>query len=146
MKEELISFAHAILAKEKGFDWDVLHTYRDGKLDYEDYYDGYIDELYYNANGINRTKFKEIISAPTQAVLLRWLREKHNIDVVISPERYPRGVNYCVQAQKFDFTADPELFLNFVAKGSGWFNDNNEYDSYEKSLEKGLFEGLKLIK
>ena len=51
MKEELITYETAKLAKKKGFDWDVLHSYRDGKLDFEDYYQGTIDEMYFNANG-----------------------------------------------------------------------------------------------
>lgn len=111
MKEQLITFETAKLAKEKGFRLLV---------DFESSY-------------------------PTQSLLQKWLREKHNIDVVISPERYSNGVNYLVQAQKWDLNADPEVNLNFVIKGSCWYNDNHEYPTYEEALEKGLQEALKLI-
>lgn len=81
----------------------------------------------------------------TQSLLQRWLREIHQIDVVISPERYSNGVNYCVQAQKFDLN-EGCITQNFIVEGSYWFNDNHEYPTYEEALEKGLQEGLKLIK
>ena len=120
--------------KEKGFDWDVLHSYRDGKLDYEDYFRGTIDELYFNANGRNITKFKEIISAPTQSLLQRWLREVHNTIVEITWQMCSTGYEYAV----IDMNNPPE------------YNDDIEritsFKTYEEALEEGLLEALKLIK
>jgi hypothetical protein len=85
------------------------------------------------------------ISAPTQTSLHKWLREAHNIDVVINPERYSTGINYCVQALKWDLTVDPKKHENFVVKGTMWHNGNGEYTTYELALEKGLQLGLSLI-
>ena len=127
MEEELISFETAKLAKEKGFDWDILHTYRDGKLDYEDYYRGTIDELYFNANGRNITKFKEIISAPTQSLLQKWLREVHGIDVLVD-----KGV-LCDKYSYEIYHKNDMLDSEYVFK------------TYEEALEIGLYKSLKLI-
>jgi len=140
MKEILITFNTAKLAKEKGF--KGIET----------------DNVYYDPNEepINRllltgtaTRYKGnnwfIYNAPTQSLLQKWLREKHNIDVVILPERYKDGINYLVQAQKWDLTTNEKSNPNFVVKASYWFNDNNEYPSFEEALEKGLQEALKLL-
>ena len=135
MEEEIISFETATLAKEKGFPGD----------------NKWAIPLFYEKNLSDRFVLSPNSShvndcyAPSQSLLQRWLREEHNIDVVLAPERYKDGVNYLVQAQKFDFNCNPEENENFCTKGSYWFNDNHEYPTYEDALEKGLFEGLKLI-
>lgn len=133
MKDQLITFETAKLAKEKGFNEYCYNYWIDENTQTNEHYIGKLVK-----------EFKPI-PAPTQSLLQKWLREKHNIDVVISPERYYTGVNYLVQAQKWDLNADPEVKLNFVIKGSCWYNDNHEYPTYEEALEKGLQEALKLI-
>ena len=151
MKEQFITFETAKLAKEKGFDIPTIQFYTSGKKAYlskaEDYMtERYAESNWNNGRGSYPTEPEKVsCSAPTQSLLHKWLREKHNIDVVISPERYYTGVNYLVQAQKWDLNADPEVKLNFVIKGSCWYNDNHEYPTYEEALEKGLQEALKLI-
>lgn len=147
MKEQLVSIETARVAKEKGFNEPVLLAYKDGVLEDDTRTGEYcLHDMWYKANGVIITKFKEVIAAPTQSFLLKWLREKHNIDIVIIPERYKNGVNYVVQAQKWDLICDPKEYPNFTIEGSYWFNDNHEYPTYEDALEKGLLEGLKLIK
>jgi hypothetical protein len=120
MKDKLIEFKTAKLANEKG-----CFENSDNKW--------FEDEMQW-------------LQVPTQSLLQRWLREVHLIDVVISPERYKDGVNYLVQAQKWDLKSDPEVNVNFVIQGSYWFNDNGEYLFYEDALEKGLQEALTFIK
>lgn len=172
MKEQLIAFKTAKLAKEKGFDIETCDFYSEGiisnlipqgdykylSVNYDDIGEDISPYGMWNWNSTNNSKrlitafnecygeeYKELYSAPTQSLLQKWLREVHNIDVVLSPERYSNGINYLVQAQKWDLTADPEVNPNFVVKGSFWYNDNHEYPTYEKALEKGLQEALKLI-
>lgn len=141
MKEQLVSFKTAKLAKKKGFK---------GLFPTTDYIPMYVEDENTHI-GILKEKQGEddcrddFYLAPTQSLLQKWLREVHNIDVVLSPERYSNGINYLVQAQKWDLNADPEVNPNFVIKGSYWFNDNHEYGTYEEALEKGLQEALKLI-
>ena len=152
MKEELITFETAKLAYEKGYTREVVgisftSTRRNyynmqGKLN-GDCIDFVRDILKY---GKQKSKIKHILyPATSQSLLQRWLREEYSIDVVLDPERYKNGVNYMVQAQKWDLQADHEINPNFIVKGSYWFNDNGEYPTYEEALEKGLQEALKLI-
>jgi len=71
-----------------------------------------------------------------------WLREEHCIDVIIVPGRYSGAVNYLVRAEKFDLSREKD----FIVKGTNWFNDNHEYPEFIDALEKGVLEGLKLLK
>ena len=118
MREELITLETAKLAKEKGFDWCVLFGYKpDGsRVDYD------IEGGYYNYNQLDQ----ENLSAPTQALLQRWLREVHNIDVYCIPWIYENKRVY-------------DFFVNYEG-------ESRAYSSYEKALEVGLQEALKLIK
>ena len=146
MEEQLVGFETAKLAKEKGFNY----TTSCGYTEESDIYRPFYWESYCEANRIvlKEDSLDEYVPylAPTQALLQRWLREVHNIDVVLIPERYSDGVNYLVQAQKWDLSVDPSTSPNFIVEGCGWFNDNGEYPTYERALEKGLQEGLKIIK
>lgn len=65
-------------------------------------------------------------SAPTQSLLQKWLREVHNIDVYCIPWVYENKRVY-------------DFFINYEG-------ESRAYSSYEKALEIGLQEALKLIK
>jgi hypothetical protein len=79
------------------------------------------------------------ISAPTQSVLQKWLREKHNIFVICTQEFYWDGVNHLVQVFKYN----PEKERCY--EGTMLYGDNGEFESYEVSLEFGLKLALELI-
>jgi hypothetical protein len=67
MEEQLISYSTAVLAKEKGFDSKVYEFYlKDKKMLYSD---GNIFQKE------NHNVFPDIISAPTQSLLQKWLRD-----------------------------------------------------------------------
>jgi hypothetical protein len=158
MQNEIITLETAKLAKEKGFNIPVTNyinpdgvfdcvkptTYND---DGDDNYD--IDELggtilqdynnveidigeietwgcYFNENGI-----KENYSAPTQSLLQRWLREKHNLDVIVLPKLKDLGKFYGGYVDKNDQQINHSYGSNFK--------------TYEEALEEGLYEALKLI-
>jgi len=81
MKEQLISFKTAKLAKEKGFNepcsmWYEGHTLSPSEKP------GY--------NSEDPTEY----AAPTQSLLQKWLREKHNIDIYTYVERSLGGKYY----------------------------------------------------
>lgn len=109
MEDKLITFKTAKLAKEKSFDFS---------------------ERYYNYDG----KIEPIIGlvscaypAPTQSLLQRWLREKHNIHFYIW---------FNELTKKFRIESNyPEYKLD----------TDEEFDTYENALESGLQEALKLI-
>ena len=131
MKEQLISLETAKLAKEKGFNIEVK-TYFDikkfgdkpcefyGRLNANDY-NSWDDKLKKNINA-------GYISAPTQSLLQKWLREVYNIHIAVLPKILPSNEikYYCFKGKiKKDF--------------------KDLYNTYEEALEKGLQEALKLI-
>lgn len=151
MQEELISFETAKLAEEKGFNIKQLKGFwlnskfnKDGdEIDWlRPIKDSEILELR------DSNKFETgnpFIFRPTQSLLQKWLREVHNIHIEI---------HYGKDKTTVWFT--PKLFSLIKGKDG----DSEDYydelyeelveleqeDSYEKALEIGLQEALKLIK
>ena len=114
MKEQLISFETAKLAKEKGVKLDINGLYwEDGSYDSGE-------------NALVYEEFQDVMSAPTQSLLQKWLREVHNIDVNVLP--------YNKTKKEYEVYVDLA-----VTTWSG-------YKTYEEALEVGLQEALKLIK
>jgi len=130
MEEQLISFETAKLAKEKGFNYINVDRYYDLELN----------------NNLTRSfvsiQNKKCLLAPTQSLLQRWLREIHNIYV----ESY------------HDLTSDGTKIQFYTSWGflqqkdkngnknvNGWYDEYNDWKTYEEALEIGLQEALKLI-
>lgn len=136
--EDLIGYDTALLAKEKGFDelcnhyiWsdseskqplDVVRSSNKGRPCKQEQWE---DE--------EKGKRVFTISVPTQSLLVKWLREKHKIDVAI----IPGGHTY--MAQIIDKNKK-EGFRTVKVE------DVKIFKSYEQALEHALFEALKLIK
>ena len=123
MIEELITFETAKLAKEKGLieGIPVNNTYTIGFKSIKP------------KNKLNdflpRNSVKgqpHLALAPTQTLLQRWLREKHEIFVTVVPY---------VKEAKLMWTT----YLHLRDK------DFQAWSTYEQALEQGLFESLKLI-
>ena len=126
MEEQLISFETAKLAKEKGFDVPTLYGCNEqGELleyfTYASYSPGEpeirIDEF------INKWEYQ----LPTQSLLAKWLREKHNIHLIAYKNINIDGYDWCY------ITTDG-------------ITNINSYKTYEEAYEIGLQEALKLIK
>ena len=167
MEDTLINFETAKLAKEK--DFNILqHSYyfEDGEFKenslkgtngyYGEEYEFNLSEFNENWNdkwltkktgdrcfGCSKQKgYLETFSAPTQSLLQRWLREVHNIYV----ESY------------HDLTSDGTKIQFYTSWGflqqkdkngnqnvNGWYDEYNDWETYEEALEIGLQEALKLI-
>jgi hypothetical protein len=133
MKDELISFETAKLAKEKGF-----------KLQSNPF--GYVTKFYNHNTGAllsygrtGRTDISKAYYAPTQSLLQKWLREKHKINV--KSNYLPNIPGYrCLFVPMTDKISAKEKYKLF-SKYYGIIN----YDTYEEALEAGLQEALKLI-
>jgi len=123
MKEQLISYPTAVLAKEKGFEQKHIsdHYLKDGTLDTSD------------MAWMNGLSFG---SAPTQALLQRWIREEHgiNIDVFSYVEFHPR----------VEFSYRHMVLRHSISKNIPE-SEPDSYKTYEAALEAGLVESLKLI-
>jgi hypothetical protein len=143
MKEQLITFETAKLAKEKEFDCEVscsIATTISCKTEIKQYSKS-LSEFDFNNFGKNSTV--KFYSRPTQTLLQKWLREIHNIKVFVTTHTevnakysytvlYPPTKGWSLSRDKFS------RYIN--TKG------NLTDESYEKVLEEGLQEGLKLIK
>lgn len=118
MKDQLISFNTAKLAKEKGFNWINDNTICGG----------------YNGKKCE----KNIVFTPTQSLLQKWLREVHmlHIDVYSQSNVFWR-FNIWHLANKHSITDNSTHIRDY---------NKTPYISYEGALEDGLLEGLKLIK
>ena len=150
MKEELISFETAKLAKEVGFDCvtNKYYTPNSGKLVY----------------GIGPVVVNIRIKAPTQSLLQHWLREKHNTLVLINPYKGfdNDGYPHIYSGDSCQYEHENTYLLhwgyavlkckeNEIPEDISFeqYTENkiiNVVRTYEQALEAGLLEALKLIK
>lgn len=122
MKDQLISLETAILAKEKGYDQS---PYKTDNAYGPEYTDG--SNIKLRSNSLFNPDSNTAV-APTQSFLQKWLREEHNIIVLV------------------------DTFLGkFICKVNKIIVTNNKtgnilkYNTYEEALEQGLIEGLNRI-
>lgn len=113
MEDTRIKFETAKLAKKKGFlkEWADLAYRKDDKRLYGDT-GSYTD-----------------YPAPTQSILAKWLREEHNIDVLVTSINGSKLKRYVSKIYV------NKLYVKLVGHS----------DNYENTFEKGLQETLKLI-
>ena len=129
MEENIVSFQVAKLAKEKGFNQFYCNTHYNK-----------IDKLIVDTEGYpNGDRWVEYmkycISAPTQSLLQKWIRETHKIYVTALPSYTDDSDN------------KKHYFELFYGKTLRLFGDKYSYfPTYEEALEVGLFEALNLIK
>ena len=136
MEERLILHETAVVAKEKGFDWDCYNEYHSKGYSYREGKPGYSTvtikkgQLERAGEGQVFRNLNDNFSAPTQSLLQKWLREEHNIDVAILPWK-----DHCVDVN------DKHTYRPMIYKVKTF----GEYATYEDALEVGLLEALKLI-
>lgn len=124
MKDEIVKYETAVLAKEKGFNIPVLYSYGlEGENTLSPTDDNSLFDL--NTNG------EHGYSAPTQSLLQKWLREVHGIYVFVYMDE--------ILWDSFRF--------NVLMNDQMVYDERTiMFDTYEEALEAGLSEGLKLIK
>ena len=107
IKEQYVSFEVAKLLKEKGFKEETHGNY---------YLGGKFDGKFEESSKVNWNKFfKTPIAAPTQQMAMRWLREVHDIKIMIRPY--------------VDGTYSYEILNGF------WYVN---FDSYEDAAEEAI--------
>ena len=130
LKEKLISFETAKLAKEKGF-----HISSRGE--------GMCKRVFINGELVNTIfSSKDHIHAPTQSLLQKWLREVHNTHIqVYTMQRWLETGN------NMEIYFEVNLKIGNNLNGMSNVKSNTlEFNYYEEALEIGLQEALKLIK
>lgn len=125
MKEQLISFETAKLAKEKGFGVGFTTQYC---------YSSDNDGLHIaNFDNAVKTKPDELFLAPTQSLLQKWLREKYHLFVCVAHNSLE---SHFPMIQLLDIDGS-------LLKGPPYLKN---YKTHEEALEIGLQEALKLKK
>lgn len=149
--DTLVSFETAKLAKEKGFNIPVVNYYTSinkyNRKNYLSHSEGYQTERLEESNwndgkGSYPTKPEDVeCSAPTQSLLQKWLREKHNIHI----EVWKMSGHF--RARRFEEVIEKINFDGNVKDVIRHYKYSNYLDgeTYEEALEIGLQEGLKLI-
>lgn len=117
MKDQLVSFEVAKLAKEKGFiDHNECYFFDNEGNEVVNYY----------VNNYN--KRSTLIARPTQSLLQKWLREKHNLHIAIHPK----------------ILMDNST-VYFAYLGKPKYDFDNLFETYEEALEDQLLIRLKDI-
>jgi hypothetical protein len=127
MKEELVSFETAKIAKEAGFNITCSNKYRkggtlsDGK--------GFLQNL-------------DICEAPTQSLLRKWLRKKHRIHIEIPHySDAPTGSEYESDLGSFGANVNEPR----TSHECDIFVSSINHETYEQALEEALLEALKYV-
>lgn len=129
MTEEFVTLETAKLLKEKGFKEDVFTFYEVDCVEG----DMILSETYDESENFNEKN--DCLSAPTQSLAQKWLRETKNIHICV----YNCACGYGYEISKAD---NGTHITSSVYEGT---NDGGEWDTYEEALESGLQEALKLI-
>ena len=130
MQEQLITFETAKLAKEKGF-FQETNRLEIPYYNYKGEFKGDVSDwrIRKYIRGEDTSDI-EIVSAPTQSLLAKWLREEHNIIVLVDYEG--------IDGYYYKFYSYKEGNKNYDASGKN-------YNTYEDAYEIGLQEALKQI-
>ncbi len=123
IEEVVVSFETAKLSKEKGFSHHMIMNYYNENKELID-----VGQLWTK----DETE-EDVLMAPTQCMLQRWLRQEHGISVLVGHD----GM-WTVSISKWGEKSQ-------VFEGQG-YDRGFHIISYEQALESGLEKGLLLIK
>ena len=140
MKDTIITFETAKLAKQKGLNDHFFHRPGESSeriVESKFCYDPNdktkeLQSWSYNIGNSTNERLERLISAPTQSLVQKWLREVHEIHIQISTYS-------CSPPQKYEY----EVWV--LNEHYGEWNIIDSYTTYEEALEAGLQEGLTLI-
>lgn len=148
----IVKFDTARIAREKGFDepCSFLHYTWLGRTELLDNIDKITNSQCIKA--LQEDNLNDIVwvTAPSQTILQKWLREKHNIDVSVNP--YGEIDITDVEAKlvkKYTYRVDNWNVQWSVHDGTGLVMPEHyhlEGDNYEEVFELGLQKALTLIK
>jgi len=129
MKEQIINSETAKLAKKKGFKVPGRYAYA---LSIPD---RYIDVNSCYGEALDDVESGRYVEAPTQSLLQKWLREKHNLHITIMYLDCSLYFGYTIEDMSTNSFLTEEVYGTHV----------EPFDLYEKALEEALRESLKQI-
>ena len=121
--EDYVSFEVAKLLKEKGFDTPVWTRYEDDN-----------EVIFGDKNNWNNSPMGQI-SAPTHQMAIKWLREVHNVVIVIEPHTY-NYINEKNSSYVFAIWEGDNYIEIYSYKNSGL--RGILYPTYEEAVEASL--------
>jgi hypothetical protein len=134
MKDQLVTFKVAKLAKEKGFNIFTENVWLNA-LRFSEPLEGLHSNITYSGYADDVIQYFR----PTQTILQKWLREKFDSDITVITNWNSGIKKYRVG---FSYIKDNKIEI--------WFSKNENsiiklYDRYEDALEIGLEEAVKSI-
>lgn len=123
--ETLVTFDTAKLAKEKDFDAECFGNYVAEEPS--------VNRNEVGASSVNWNRFSYYTSAPTQALLQKWLREVHLININITSSS--------LESFTLTITSHEDTKWNLSYEDMKF----EDFEDYEEALEYGLQEALKLL-
>jgi hypothetical protein len=138
MTDQLVTKETATLAKLKGFNGKCFAGYDEGITNpLWLHSDGKFESLSYRDKS---TVMENCVLVPTQALLLKWLRDKKSLHVEIKPWK-SKDDTVTWHSQVFTLTRFNVTFQSFEYVTMFCFAKE-----YEEALEKGLVAALNLLK
>ncbi len=128
MKDQIISFETAKLAKEKGFWIEKSNVFILDKFKGTSSYGVHEGQTYEQIKDIYFKRY-DIFLFPTQSLLQKWLREKHNIQITIHYHK----------TRTFNYGVENEVENLIIETFSTFFN------TYELALEHALYHTLETL-
>ena len=132
MELQIVNKEIAIQLKELGFDWEVNAYYK------EELYEQIKNEVYKDCCSNNFSQYIDDISAPTQALVCKWFREKFQIYIqieidmiVLNKELY----NYVI----FISNKNTKFGIQRRCK-------TTSYDTFEQAEEAGILKAIEILK
>jgi len=133
MKEELITLDTAKLAKEKGFDITTKSFYGCDNPSSGIEPNKLITIELKKEGVVQSQEGTYVYNAPTQSLLQKWIREVHNIHIII-------GIFYFIDSNTTGYNVEEIVELDTYI-----IICHNPTVTYEESLELGLQRALRLI-
>jgi len=147
-KDTLITYETGILAKQAGFNIPVRHGVYGPKMKLTESHGWERNKCLEmtNWNAVTKQqKHSQATSIPTQSLLQKWLREKHSLWVEITLWGDGIGTQCMIKEGKPDDREDDQSrIVRAIKTVEISIYDRLEFD-YEKTLEKGLKEALKIL-
>lgn len=151
-EDRIVSYKIAKLLKEKGFDWNCYAIY-DTRNPNGFVYEASEEATHCDFDNVNifnnsSTEYDFLIAAPTQSLAQKWLREVHNINILVTYEFIDDSeIAYAwniVEHVEEGFNRKKDVW-DFYKSKSSITKYRMWYNTYEEALEEGIIEALMSI-